>query len=67
MRCLAQRFTGAALGLAAVAVCAALSACSSAQEKAPGTASVVSAPVRIANTRLGTVGYRVVGAALRWS
>jgi pimeloyl-ACP methyl ester carboxylesterase len=29
---------------------------------APGTASVVSAPVRIAHTRLGAVGYRVVGS-----
>ena len=29
---------------------------------APGTASVVSAPVRVAHTRLGAVGYRVVGS-----
>jgi pimeloyl-ACP methyl ester carboxylesterase len=46
-----------ALGLVAVLVSLALSACGS----APGTASVVSAPVRIAHTRLGAVGYRVVG------
>ena len=29
---------------------------------APGTASVVSAPVRVAHTRLGAVGYREVGS-----
>jgi pimeloyl-ACP methyl ester carboxylesterase len=40
----------------------ALSACGSAPVKAPGTASVVSAPARIAHTRLGTIGYRVVGS-----
>jgi len=39
----------------------ALSACASSPGKAPGTASVVSAPVRIAHTGLGAVGYRVVG------
>src|SRR6202042_3347311 len=37
-------------------------ACGSAPGMAPGTASVVSAPVRIAHTRLGAVGYRVVGS-----
>jgi pimeloyl-ACP methyl ester carboxylesterase len=40
----------------------ALSACGSAPPMAPGTASVVSAPVRIAHTRLGAIGYRVVGS-----
>jgi pimeloyl-ACP methyl ester carboxylesterase len=40
----------------------ALSACASSPGKAPGTASVVSAPVRIAHTKLGAVGYRVVGS-----
>src|SRR6185437_2297814 len=40
----------------------ALSGCGSAAPRlAPGTASVVSAPVRVAHTRLGAVGYRVVG------
>jgi pimeloyl-ACP methyl ester carboxylesterase len=52
---------GTVLGLVAVVVSVALSACGSAQEIAPGTASVVSAPVRIAHTKLGAVGYRVVG------
>jgi len=50
------------LGLVAASVSFALSACGSAPAKAPGTASVVSAPVRIAHTRLGAVGYRVVGS-----
>ena len=49
------------MGLAAVGVSFALGACGSAPAMAPGTASVVSAPVRIAHTRLGAVGYRVVG------
>ena len=49
-------------GLVAMLVSFALSACGSAPQMAPGTASVVSAPVRIAHTRLGTVGYRVVGS-----
>jgi hypothetical protein len=40
----------------------ALSACASSPGKAPGTASVVSAPVRIAHTKLGAIGYRVVGS-----
>ena len=53
---------GIALGLAVVGVSVALSACGSAPEMAPGTASVVSAPVRIAHTRLGAIGYRVVGS-----
>ena len=39
-----------------------LSACGSAPAKAPGTAVVVSAPVRTAHTRSGTIGYRVVGS-----
>jgi hypothetical protein len=53
---------GTAIGLVAVLVSGALSACGSAPAEAPGTASVVSAPVRTAHTSLGTVGYRVVGA-----
>ena len=53
---------GIALGRVAVLVSVALSACDSSPWKAPGTASVVSAPVRIAHASLGTVGYRVVGS-----
>jgi pimeloyl-ACP methyl ester carboxylesterase len=45
--------------LAAALAALALSACGS--SLAPGTASVVSAPVRVAHTRLGSVGYRAVG------
>jgi len=45
-----------------VVVSVALSACGSTPGLAPGTASVVSAPVRVAHTRLGAVGYRVVGS-----
>ena len=52
---------GLVVGLAAVALSLALSACGS-SPKVPGTASVVSAPVRVAHTRLGSVGYRVVGS-----
>jgi hypothetical protein len=52
---------GTALGLVATLVSVAPSACGSSRGLAPGTASVVSAPVRIAHTRLGTIGYRVVG------
>jgi hypothetical protein len=52
---------GIALGLGAVLVSVALSACGSSPAMAPGTASVVSAPVRIAHTRLGAIGYRVLG------
>jgi hypothetical protein len=44
---------GIALGLVAVLVSFALNACGSSPGLAPGTASVVSAPVRIAHTRLG--------------
>jgi pimeloyl-ACP methyl ester carboxylesterase len=51
-----------ALGLAAVLMSFALSACASSPGIAPGTASVVSAPVRIAPTKLGAIGYRVVGS-----
>jgi len=47
-----------AVGLAVIAV----TACGSSQSPAPGTQSVVSAPVRVAHTGLGTVGYRVVGS-----
>ena len=55
---------GFAVGLAAVALSLALSACGSSPSspKAPGTAPVVSAPVRVAHTGLGSVGYRVVGS-----
>jgi pimeloyl-ACP methyl ester carboxylesterase len=52
------------VGLIAGLLSVALSACGSSSGKtalAPGTASVVSAPVRVAHTRLGPVGYRVVG------
>jgi pimeloyl-ACP methyl ester carboxylesterase len=50
-----------AVGLAAVLVPGMLGACGSSPGMAPGTASVVSAPVRTAHTSLGAVGYRVVG------
>jgi pimeloyl-ACP methyl ester carboxylesterase len=52
-----------ALTLGAMLAIAALSACGSAGKKtiAPGTAAVVSAPVRTVHTTLGTVGYRVIG------
>lgn len=50
------------MGLAVVLMSVTLSACGSAPGKAPGTASVVSAPARIAHTRLGAIGYRVVGS-----
>jgi pimeloyl-ACP methyl ester carboxylesterase len=53
---------GIVLGLAAVLASVALGACGSSPGMAPGTASVVSAPVRIAHTSLGDVGYRVVGS-----
>ena len=62
MSCLWTLRRGIALGLGAVLASAALGGCGSAPAKAPGTASVVSAPVRVAHTRLGTVGYRVVGS-----
>jgi pimeloyl-ACP methyl ester carboxylesterase len=52
---------GVALGLGAVLVSVVLSACGSSPATAPGTALVVSAPVRVAHTRLGAIGYRVVG------
>jgi len=50
------------MGLIAVLVSFVLSACDSSPGEAPGTASVVSAPVRIAHTKLGAIGYRVVGS-----
>jgi pimeloyl-ACP methyl ester carboxylesterase len=54
---------GIALGLAAGLVSVAVSACGSSSVKpTAATASVVSAPVRVAHTRLGAVGYRVVGS-----
>jgi len=49
-------------GLAAVLMSVALAACGSSPGTTTGTASVVSAPVRVAHTSLGTVGYRVVGS-----
>jgi pimeloyl-ACP methyl ester carboxylesterase len=52
---------GSALILVAALMSAALSACGSPAKQAPGTASVVSAPVRVARTRDGPVGYRAVG------
>jgi hypothetical protein len=51
-----------AWGLIAVLASFALSACGSAPRMALGTDSVVSAPVRIAHTSLGAVGYRIVGS-----
>jgi pimeloyl-ACP methyl ester carboxylesterase len=54
---------GGALVLVATLTAAALSACGSSPPKdAPGTASVISAPVRVAHTTDGAVGYRVVGS-----
>jgi pimeloyl-ACP methyl ester carboxylesterase len=54
---------GIALGLTAGLVSAAVSACGSSSVKpTAATASVVSAPARVAHTRLGAVGYRVVGS-----
>jgi pimeloyl-ACP methyl ester carboxylesterase len=52
---------GSGLILVAALMAAALSACSSPPKQASGTASVVSAPVRVARTKGGPVGYRVVG------
>jgi pimeloyl-ACP methyl ester carboxylesterase len=58
----ADRHRGCALLLLAALASVALAACTSSPPKdAPGTASVVSAPVRVARTKLGPVGYRVVG------
>lgn len=54
--------------LAAVGLSIALTACGSAAATAAwparqaGTPSVVSSPVRVAHTSLGTVGYRIVGS-----
>ncbi len=63
---LPERRRGFVAGLAAVLLGLvpglALVACGSSPAKAPGTAAVVSAPVRVAHTRLGPVGYRVVGS-----
>jgi alpha-beta hydrolase superfamily lysophospholipase len=54
---------GIALGLTAGLASVAVSACGSALVKpTAATASVVSAPVRVAHTRLGAVGYRMVGS-----
>lgn len=48
----------AALGLAVLIV----TAYGSSQSLAPGTGSVVSAPVRVAHTGLGAVGFREIGS-----
>ncbi|HXP58325.1 MAG TPA: alpha/beta hydrolase [Streptosporangiaceae bacterium] len=53
---------GGALALVVALLCAALSACGSAPKATPAVESVVSAPVRIAHTSLGAVGYRSVGS-----
>jgi pimeloyl-ACP methyl ester carboxylesterase len=53
---------GVAVGVVAVLGSVALGGCGSSPAMAPGTASVVSAPVRVAHTRLGDVGYRAVGS-----
>jgi hypothetical protein len=59
---------GIAVGLVAGLVSVAVSACGSSSVKpTAATASVVSAPVRIAHTRLGAVGTGWSGAAPRWS
>jgi pimeloyl-ACP methyl ester carboxylesterase len=64
----ASRRIGAIVGLAAAWMSVALVACGSppqhrtAPANLPASAyAVVSAPVRVAHTRLGTVGYRIVG------
>src|SRR5690348_14542088 len=58
-----RRGIALALGLTAGLVSVAVSACGSSSVKpTAATASVVSAPVRVAHTRLGAVGYRVVGS-----
>jgi pimeloyl-ACP methyl ester carboxylesterase len=54
---------GSALILVAAFLAAALAACgASAPKEAPGTGSVVSAPVQVAHTTAGAVGYRIVGS-----
>jgi pimeloyl-ACP methyl ester carboxylesterase len=53
---------GITAGLGAILVSVALGACGSSPGNTTGTASVVSAPVQVAHTSLGTVGYRVVGS-----
>lgn len=59
----ADRRRGCALLLLAALASVALAACTSSRPKdAPGTASVVSAPVRVAHITGGTVGYRIVGS-----
>jgi pimeloyl-ACP methyl ester carboxylesterase len=52
---------GGALLLAAALLTAALSACGSSPKETPAIKSVVSAPVQIAQTSDGPVGYRSVG------
>src|SRR6185437_11281304 len=47
--------------VAAVGASLALAACGTTVSLTPGARAVVSAPVRVAHTRLGAVGYRVVG------
>jgi pimeloyl-ACP methyl ester carboxylesterase len=51
-----------ALGVVAAGMALALAACGSSPGLAPGPRSVVSAPARVARTRLGAVGYRAVGS-----
>jgi pimeloyl-ACP methyl ester carboxylesterase len=55
------RWRRIALAVAVAGASSALAACSSPPRLAPGPRSVVSAPVRIAHTRLGAVAYREVG------
>jgi pimeloyl-ACP methyl ester carboxylesterase len=53
----------AAVGLSiAVSACAPALAMGTSPTRRAGTPSVVSSPVRVAHTSLGTVGYRVVGS-----
>jgi len=51
-----------ALGVVAAGMALALAACGSSPGLEQGPRSVVSAPARVARTRLGAVGYRAVGS-----
>ncbi len=53
---------GGALLLVAALLTAALAACGSAPRETPAIKAVVSAPVRVAHTSDGAVGYRAVGS-----
>jgi pimeloyl-ACP methyl ester carboxylesterase len=53
---------GGALALVAALLAGALTACSSPPKEGPGAASVVWAPMRVAHTADGAVGYRIVGS-----